>query len=73
MAIVDHARSCGIEATFLLWSGEPGAGIVSAAEAEVADLVVVGTRALGGAGRFILGSVSDYVANHSPCPVVIAR
>jgi nucleotide-binding universal stress UspA family protein len=73
MAIVDEARLRGIKATFLLWTGEPGQGIVSAAEAEHADLVVVGTRALGVTGKLILGSVSDYVVNHSPCPVVIAR
>jgi nucleotide-binding universal stress UspA family protein len=73
MAIVDDARSRGVEATFLLWTGEPGQGIVAAAEAEHADLVVVGTRALGVTGRFILGSVSNYVVNHSHCPVVIAR
>lgn len=73
MAIVDDARLRGIEAAFLLWTGEPGQGIVSAAESERADLVVVGTRALDRAGRFILGSISDYVVNHSPCPVVVAR
>lgn len=63
----------GIDASFLVWTGEPGQSIVSAAAAESADLVVVGTRALDRAGRFLLGSVSDYVVNHSPCPVLIAR
>jgi nucleotide-binding universal stress UspA family protein len=46
---------------------------VAAAEAESADLIVVGTRALDRAGKFLLGSVSDHVVNHSTCPVVIAR
>jgi nucleotide-binding universal stress UspA family protein len=46
---------------------------VAAAEAERADLIVVGTRALDRAGRFLLGSVSDYVVNNSTCPVMIAR
>jgi nucleotide-binding universal stress UspA family protein len=71
--VVGRARAMGIDASFLVWTGEPGQGIVSAAEAESADLVVVGTRALDRAGRFLLGSVSDYVVNHSPCPVLIAR
>jgi len=44
-----------------------------AAEAESADLIVVGSRALDPAGRFLLGSVSDYVVNNSTCPVLIAR
>ena len=71
--VVGEARSVGIDASFLVWTGEPGQSIVSAAEAEGADLIVVGTRALDRAGRFLLGSVSDYVVNHSPCPVLIAR
>ena len=73
MAIIDRARTRGIEATFLLWTGEPGQGIVAAAEAEGADLVIVGTRGLDRAGRFLLGSVSDYVVYHSGCPVMVAR
>ena len=73
LAIVERARADGVVATFLVWTGEPGQSIVAAAEAEGADLVVVGTRALDRAGRFLLGSVSDYVVNRSPCPVLIAR
>jgi len=73
MSLVERARSEGIDASFLVWTGEPGQGIVSAADAESADLVVVGTRALDRAGRFLLGSVSDYVVNNSPCPVLVAR
>jgi nucleotide-binding universal stress UspA family protein len=73
LAIVQQARRAGVEATFLVWTGEPGQSIVSAAEAESADLIVVGTRALDRADRFHMGSVSDYVVNHSRCPVLIAR
>jgi nucleotide-binding universal stress UspA family protein len=73
LAIIDRARTRGIEATFLLWTGEPGQGIVAAAEAEGADLVIVGTRGLDRAGRFLLGSVSDYVVYHCGCPVMVAR
>ena len=73
LEIVGRARHRGVEATFLLWTGEPGRSIVAAAEAERADLVVVGTRGLDRAGRFLLGSVSDHVVYHAGCPVLVAR
>jgi len=71
--LVERGRSQGIDGTYLLWTGEAGPGIVAAAEAEGADLIVVGTRGRGRAGRFLLGSVSDYVIYHAGCPVLIAR
>jgi nucleotide-binding universal stress UspA family protein len=73
LSIVEEAAMRSVRATYLLWTGEPGQSIVAAAEAEEADLVVVGTRALDREGRFRLGSVSDYVVYHSRCPVLVAR
>lgn len=73
LAAVSDARGRGVEAAYILWTGDPGRSIVSAAEAEKADLVVVGTRALDAAGRFLLGSVSDWVVYHARCPVLVAR
>lgn len=36
-----------------------------------ADLLVVGSRGLGGFSRLLLGSVGNEVAHHAPCPTVI--
>jgi len=50
-------------------TGGAASSLLDAAKA--ADLLVVGRRGLGGFGRLLLGSVSDHVARHAPCPVVV--
>jgi len=73
VAVVRDARAAGVTAEFLVWDGDPGGSITAAAEAEAADLVVVGTRGRSGAERMLLGSVSDHVVRHASCPVLVVR
>lgn len=40
-------------------------------EAKEGDILVVGSRGLGGFRGLMLGSVGQQVAHHAPCPVVI--
>jgi nucleotide-binding universal stress UspA family protein len=53
--------------------GDPRAEIVRQAEEWRADLVVLGARGLGKVKRFLLGSVSDAVARHAGCPVLVVK
>lgn len=71
--VVRDARAAGVTAEFLVWEGDPGSSIAAAADAERADLVVVGTRGRSGAGRMLLGSVSDHVVRNASCPVLVVR
>ena len=63
----ETAASVEVERTVV--PGGPASSLLDAAEG--ADLVVVGRRGLGGFGRLLLGSVSEHVARHAPCPVVV--
>jgi nucleotide-binding universal stress UspA family protein len=51
--------------------GVPGAALCELADAVGADAIVIGSRGRGGLTRALLGSVSDHVVRHAPCPVVI--
>jgi nucleotide-binding universal stress UspA family protein len=72
-SLVVDGRRRGVRVSFLVWEGEPGSAIVDAAASEAADLIIVGTHGRSRVGRMVLGSVSDYVVRHAPCPVLIAR
>jgi nucleotide-binding universal stress UspA family protein len=47
--------------------------IVALAEELGADLIVMGSRGLGGVRRALMGSVSDSVVRHAHCPVLVVR
>ena len=53
--------------------GKPGHEIVRLAEGLDAGLIVVGSRGRGGLKRALMGSVSDSVARHAHCPVLVTR
>ena len=69
--LVVRGRRAGVNVSFLVWEGEPGPAILEAAASEHADLVVLGTRGRSRVERALLGSVSDHVIRHAPCPVLI--
>ncbi|HZD80557.1 MAG TPA: universal stress protein [Actinomycetota bacterium] len=70
---VDAARSWGVEPVRDMAMGRPENALVETARRDQADLTVVGSRGLSGMARVLLGSVCEYVAQHAPCSVLIAR
>ena len=63
----------GIEATTIEAIGDPGTSICEAAERDGYTTIVVGSRNQSGAQRLVLGSVSDRVAHHAHCDVLIVK
>ena len=53
--------------------GDPSEKIIEAAEDHNADLIVVGSKGLTSASRFLLGSVANTVSHHAPCDILIVH
>jgi nucleotide-binding universal stress UspA family protein len=66
---VAKVGTAGVSVTPILREGQPAD--ILCAEAAEADLLVVGSRGLGGFRGLLIGSVSQQVVHHAPCPVVV--
>ncbi|MEX0701742.1 MAG: universal stress protein [Planctomycetales bacterium] len=71
--LVARARTEGVEARSKLVFGRSWLEIVRQVLRDGHDLVIVGTRDLGAAGRLLLGSTGMKLVRKCPCPVWIAR
>jgi len=70
-AAANFARFRGVRLTPILREGHPADVIITCAEEEKADILVLGAnREAGDCG---LGGTADQVSNHCPCTVLIAR
>jgi nucleotide-binding universal stress UspA family protein len=56
-----------------LLEGRPSDKIIETAKEGNFDIIVMGSRGLGGIKEFFLGSVSDRVADEAVCPVLIVK
>jgi nucleotide-binding universal stress UspA family protein len=58
---------------FHVRAGDPAHEILAVAEEREADLIITGTRGLGGIDRLLLGSVARNVLTHARCSVLVMR
>jgi nucleotide-binding universal stress UspA family protein len=63
----------GVDAEFIEPTGDPAHAIERVARTGDYDTIVVGSRGLNAAERFLQGSVSAHVATHAKATVVVAR
>jgi nucleotide-binding universal stress UspA family protein len=67
------ARALGLDhAETAVVTGDAGRAVCDLAESLPASVLVIGTRGHGGFRRAVLGSVSDHLVRHAPCPVVVS-
>ncbi len=78
MDVMNRTKKCfvdegvPVETEFFL-SGNAAEVIVKMAGDEGFDLIVMGSRGLGGLQHLMLGSVAEAVSRRAPCPVLIVR
>jgi len=69
--VVAQARAAGVEATYLIWEGDPAESILEASASEGADVIVLGSRRRTDLRRLLLGSVSSEVSKRAACEVIV--
>src|SRR6266496_2874092 len=68
---MEAAKKAKVDAIAALQSAPPADLIISVAEEQKADLLVVGNKGMGNPSRFRLGSVPDRTAYFAPCDLLI--
>jgi nucleotide-binding universal stress UspA family protein len=56
-----------------LIEGSPAEAIINVAVTRNSDVIVMGSRGMGTLEGLLLGSTSQSVVSHAPCPVLIVR
>jgi nucleotide-binding universal stress UspA family protein len=71
---VREAKDAGVAAvTGVCYDGVVVDEILAHLASHPADLLVVGSRGLSTAKRLLLGSTSESLVTHAPCPVLVVR
>jgi len=66
-------RAVGFNVTTVAKEGDPRVDVIDVAAEWHADLIMLGSHGRKGLKRFLVGSVSEAVALHAPCSVLIVR
>ncbi len=62
-----------VDAEPIVATGDPGSTICAVAAERQVDVVVLGSHGHGWLQRVLIGSVSNHVLQHAPCPVLVMR
>ncbi len=67
------SKNKGLDVTTIMKEGNITNEIVKLAKNKKCNLIMVGSKGLGATARFFLGSVSNNLANNSPCSILIVK
>jgi nucleotide-binding universal stress UspA family protein len=68
-----NANALGANGQIHAPNGDPADVLIAIAEAQAADLLVVGNRGMSGLRRFTLGNVPGRIAHRCPCNLLIVE
>ena len=71
--VLDRLGKMGVATQVAIPDADPAEGILSSAEEQGADLIVVGSRGRGTFANLLLGSVSERVLRYAKIPVLVTR
>jgi nucleotide-binding universal stress UspA family protein len=71
--LAGRLRARGLSVDVVEPEGDSADAILTAARDLGVDLITMTTHGHGGLGRLVLGSVTDEVVRHAPCPVLVVR
>ena len=69
----EKARAEGVQVETLLRTGHIVEEILNTARTGKFDLIVIGARGISRIKGILVGSVSDGVTRHAPCPVLVVK
>lgn len=72
-AVTKAAQSLKIRVKGQILEGTPYSNIVNCAQQEKAELIVMGSHGRTGLTRLLMGSVTERVIGHAPCPVLVVK
>jgi nucleotide-binding universal stress UspA family protein len=73
-SLAAKARAAGVASVETkLLEGFPRSTLIDAIEQTKADLAVVGSHGRNAIQRILIGSTSEHLVRHAPCPVLVVR
>lgn len=72
-SVEEAAKAAGVDVEFVIREGHPAEKILSFAEKQAVEMIVVGSLGKTDAERFLLGSVSEKVVRNAKVPVLVVH